>query len=379
MKKKVLCLVLCFLCIMSFGMSNSVLGATEVFRSLIPEGGREYNYWSGISKQAAQEAWSLMGEKPDDIIVLTNGGHAVVGGYTTEACLDGVAEATGCTFGRGNLLNVNSSREQPLWFFFYDKGSGNGVYCEVNGQEAASILGDLENQIHKLSKDNIFSQINMENIKAENLLENPEAWNEKVNESVFGGNEFRIVTITNAVVEGAPHDFMNAVLFHDHYCPGVTSGYLIANYLEREFPLNPGESYYVISTPHWCKDDALQVVLNTTPGKSGMAVLPLSDEMRARLKPEAENLAGIYFRYNSSTNEGKGIVLGFDMDKAEVEREGFGWEWRLKMNMWYADYLDSDEMFVEVIDTFQLKEGEVPADYARPGTNPLEKLDLLEI
>jgi len=116
-----------------------------------------------------------------------------------------------------------------------------------------------------LPADRLFTRLALENIAADRLLAEPAAWNKKVAEKVFGGFEFGIVTIANVAAKGAPYDFIKTALFHDHICPGVTSGYLLASYLKKELPLrSPTESYYILAVPPWCKDDALAVLLNTT-------------------------------------------------------------------------------------------------------------------
>ncbi|HWR40444.1 MAG TPA: FmdE family protein [Patescibacteria group bacterium] len=337
-----------------------------------------YSFWTGVSRSAAVEAWRLIGEKPAELIVLTNAGYAVCNGQSTAPCLDGLTEATGCTEGRNNLLEVHSSRENALWFAFFDKKSGKCAYIEVN--RAATWQKSDENARQK----NLFSKMTSANIGMEELLAYPSVWNEKVKEKIFNGKEFAIAGFCNAAVQGAPQDFLKAALYHDHLCPGVNSGYFIVNYLVKEMPLaSVDERYYIIASPHWCKDDALQTLLNTTPGKSGMAVIPVSGEMKAKLIPEAKNMAGIFIRWNEKEKRGEGRVLAFDFNAgtklAGFEgKEGFPWERRLKMNSVYQYYYDQPEIFVSTIKTFELANGERPEDYAKAGVNPLEKLKLLQ-
>ena len=65
---------------------------------------------------------------------------------------------------------------------------------------------------------------------------------------------------------------MRAFEFHDHYCPGVTSGVLMIQYLKKHFP--PGKRGYCVHTiDPWCKEDALLVLLNATPCKKGYGKL----------------------------------------------------------------------------------------------------------
>lgn len=378
MSKKITCLTISLLLVFLLALSGQAAAAVN------QTGNDSYGVLRQVAERAAEESWKMMGEKPGELLVLTNAGYNVLGNYTTEACLDGLTSATGCTAGRGSLLDVHTSREKPLWFFFFDKHSGLSVFCEVNGAAAIELINKQGAGLAAVPAEKLFARLALENVSAEKLLADPAAWNKKVEEKVFGGLESGIVSIANVAAKGAPHDFIKATLFHDHLCPGVTSGYLLANYLKKEFPLrSPEESYYVLAMPPWCKDDALTVLLNTTPGKSGLAVVPVDAKTKESLKPGAKNLAGVYFRYNSKTGKGEGLVLAYDFDRASSLsgidlNKGFAWESRLKSDLWYMDYFDRPELFISVISKFELKEGEVPSDYAKAGVNPLVKLDLLK-
>lgn len=343
---------------------------------------KEYLFWQALTKKMTQEAWTMMGAKPKNMIVLTNAGYVKFGEYAAQAALDGVSKKTGCTAGKGTLLEVHAARTSPLWFVLYDKESGKVVYCVVNKDKAMELLINGVTDLKRVSAQALFSKIVCENIKADNLTANAQAWDKKMKEKVFDGNEFRIVSIVNAAAKGAPADLIKSVLYHDHFCPGVTSGYLLANFLERELPLRSSDdSYFIISAPVWCKEDALQTVLNTTPGKSGMAVLPMDAKTKAMLVPEAKNLAGIYFRTDKKTKKTEVVVLTFDFAKlnvlSEEEQQLFDWEKKLKTVLRGIDYLDKPELFVSVLKRFELKDGEKPQDYAQPGVNPLIQLGLV--
>lgn len=342
---------------------------------------KEYLFWQALTKKMTQEAWTMMGAKPKNMIVLTNAGYVKFGEYAAQAALDGVSKETGCTAGTGTLLEVHAARTSHLWFVLYDKESGKAVYCVVNKDKAMELLSNVVTDLKRVSTQALFSKIVCENIKADNLSANAQAWDKKMKEKVFDGNEFRIISIVNAAAKGAPADLLKSVLYHDHFCPGVTSGYLLANFLAKELPLrSPSDSYFIISAPVWCKEDALQTVLNTTPGKSGMAVLPMNQKSKEMLIPEAKNLAGIFFRTDSKTKQSEAVVLAFDFGKLgaldEDKQRLFDWEKKLKTILWGIDYLDKPELFVTVLKHFELKDGEKPQDYVQPGVNPLIQLGL---
>ena len=57
-----------------------------------------------------------------DILALTNAGYiANVGNYSTEKALNGLMMTGGFSSGKGNLVNVHSAYNKPLWFAFFDK------------------------------------------------------------------------------------------------------------------------------------------------------------------------------------------------------------------------------------------------------------------
>ena len=378
MNKRISYIVISLLLVWGLALSGQAAAAQDQAEK------DSYGVLRQLAQRSAEEAWTKMGERPAELIVLTNAGYSVVGRYTTEACLDGLAVATGCSAGRGNLLEVHTSREKPLRFLFYDKQSGRSVFSQLSGDAVLELITAPGADLAAMPVEKLYTRLALENIAQEKLLADPAAWNKKVEEKVFGGFEFGIVTLANVAAGGAPYDFVRAALFHDHLCPGVTSGYQLAGYLKKEFPLrSPEESYYVLAMPPWCKDDGLAVLLNTTPGKNGMAVIPLDAKTKESLKPEAQKLAGVYFRYDSKTKKGEGLILAYDFDRAAAlngidMNKGFPWETRLKSDLWYMDYLDRPELFISVIKRFALSDGEEPSDYAKAGVNPLERLDFLK-
>ena len=354
---------------------------------------KEYRVWKAIGARVAWESSQLAGQRPEtgDPIALTNAGYAEIDGYSTQGCMDGLTRRLGVTRGSNTLLEIHSRYDKPLWFFVYYKKSGVGVYLEVNPEVIPELINNAnKHKFRRRAKNNLripssrlFIRTAVENIKAEHLFLNAEEYNEKFANKIFGGNEFRIVTIANAVAAGAPAYAIRSFEFHDHYCPGVLSGILMANYIKEYFPLqSPGDNYFVLTVKPWCKEDALIVLLNTTPGKKGYAISYPNEEDTAQWKEEAKNAATIIFRQDSETKKWEGRLLGFSFDTANEMHEfpdyGSSVLNKLYSALWYLDYLDQPELFVSVIKEFELTEGEDPKDWARPGVNPLEKLDMIQ-
>ncbi|NOR79117.1 MAG: hypothetical protein GQ523_12080 [Methanophagales archaeon] len=318
------------------------------------------------------------------VLAMTDASFAIVGGEaggkTTEKCVDGVIASTGCTIGNGNLLLIHRSKEQPLWFAFFNNATGECVYLEVDN----SVFALSTDEFNALSDEEVFTTIAKEDISAESLLNEPEAWQQKMNAKVFGGNEFSLITIPNVWAVGAPYEFLKSAEFHNHICPGLTSGYFIVKYLDENLPLqSASDKYEIIGCPPWCKDDAIQVIFDKTVGKRYVA-MHLTDEDSARLP----DVAGIYVRWNSTAGKGDGLVLAFDWTKAAAISEfpmsdfkdfaTHKWWWsRLKMNLDMMEYLDDPGKLVSTMHSFPVNSTEEYQKLKYAGVNPYVELGLL--
>ncbi|MCF8011924.1 MAG: hypothetical protein K9L17_12350 [Clostridiales bacterium] len=312
-----------------------------------------------------------------NILAMTDAGYAIINGKTTEKCVDGITAVSGCTVGAGNLLMVQRSKEKPLWFAFFDKNTGQLVYMQVK----ESVINKSVDEIEQMAAEDIFTIISRENVVIENLMNNPGKWKDAAANKVFGGNEFSLIGIANIWAHpDCTYDFLQAAEFHNHLCPGVTSGYLIIKYLDRYLPLQQGEGYNIIACPNWCKEDAFQAVLDATPGKRGLYVKKLTAEQEKQLLPEAKNIAGLYIRWDGSS--GDGLALGFDFDKVRAlantkDFSGPGWIAKLKMNMVLMDYLDNPGALVKTIKSFKVDQAEL-TNLQSAGVNPLQELGLMK-
>lgn len=311
-----------------------------------------------LGTNATNYAMTELGfEKGDvNVLALTNAGYPVIDGQTTDMCLDAVVEVSGCTPGKENLVNILSAPWKPLWFGFFNKNTGEAVYMKVNADASGFEIQDKDK------------------IDAETVLANVETWEP--------GNFSHMLPIANVWThEKTPYVFMKAVQLHDHLCPGISSGFLLARYMEKELPIDDpaNQSYKVIACPNWCKDDYFQIAWDCTPGKSGIFVKYLTEDETSALteKYNGTRVAGIFIRWDASSKSGDGLVLGFDFNKAgnmsNIDTWP-SWAYRLKEDFVLMDAADSPEEFVSTIKEFHLESTEELQVLQGAGVHPLKVL-----
>ena len=333
-----------------------------------------------LGSQAANAAMKELAFKNGDanILALTNAGHAIVDDVTTEGALKGIMEESGCNVGDGNLFQVLRPYWKPLWFYFYNKATGEAVYMQVNSKA----LNKSSEEFKALPIDQIFSKVSKANVNLEYMLNHTDEGNATFKGS-FNGNEFTLVGMSNVWTEpGATFDFLQATAFHDHLCPGVTSGYMIAKFVENKMPINniSAESYKVIACPNWCKDDLLQMRWDATPGKSGMFVMALTDTEKKALnaKYNQSDVAGIYIRWNDTAKQGDALVLGFNWTKmyeltgtGPKDWKGPSWASKLVMDMRMMKYWNQPNVAVSTFKEFKVDASKL-AQLQNAGMHPLK-------
>jgi formylmethanofuran dehydrogenase subunit E-like metal-binding protein len=221
----------------------------------------------------------------------------------------------------------------------------------------------------------LFSISATERIDAAHLFQHAAEYEAKFSNKVFGGNDFRIVTIANAVAAGAPPYLIRTVEFHNHYCPGITSGILTALYIKAHFP-SPKSGYFVHALEHWCKEDALMLLLNASPATGSYAVSYPSEAEKAARTKEAKDAGTIVYRQDDKTKKWQGLVLSFEWAETSCGKKGNGVIDKLCADLWYLERIGKPENFVKIIKTFELPDGVAPKDWVRPGTDPLKMLGL---
>jgi formylmethanofuran dehydrogenase subunit E-like metal-binding protein len=326
-----------------------------------------YSFWQAIGSQAAFQAASMIRKqspqfKTADSIAMTNAGYAEIDGQATMAALDGLSSVLKVSRGNHSLIEIHSSASMPLWFAVYDKRSGNCAYLQLNPAV-------IENEDVPLFSKETVAQIN-----ADHLFAHPAEYGQKFDDKIFGGNEFRIVTIANALAAGVSTKAVRAFEFHDHYCPGVTSGILMAQYIEQHLDFG---NIFIQSIQPWCKEDALQAILNTTPGKKSYDVLYPSEDDLAAWPDWANAASTIVYQKSPGAATWTGIALGFEFRETGCSDYGHSILNKLCADLWYLDKMDQPENFITVERTFQLPESSTPQDFARPGVDPVFLIDSL--
>jgi formylmethanofuran dehydrogenase subunit E-like metal-binding protein len=321
-----------------------------------------------LGSQAANAAMTQLAFKNGDanILALTNAGHAIVDGRTTEGALKGIMVESGCNVGDGNLFQVLRPYWKPLWFYFYNKATGEAVFMQVNSKA----LNKSSEEFKALTDDQIFSKISKANVDIDYLANHTDEGNTTFNKMAFNGNEFSLVGISNVWARGASFDFIQSACFHDHLCPGITSGLFLADFVEEKLPINniSAESYKVIACPNWCKDDLFQMRWDATPGKSGMFVMALTDAE----KKAVPNIAGIYIRWNDTAKSGDALALGFNFSAVKLPQwTGPSWGSKLYQDIVLMDYVDKPETFITVIKEFNVDAAKL-ANLQNAGMHPLK-------
>ena len=329
---------------------------------------KEYAFWKEVGVQASFKAAEMIrADAPrfniDDSLALTNAGYAEIDERATTGALDGLTRVL--KVGRGNhtLVELQSAPTSALWFAVYDKVSGYVAYLEVD--PAAVSEDEIANNT------DLFSTAVAEQVNAEHLYANATEYAAKFNSKIFNGNEFRVVTVANAVSVGVPTAVVRSFELHDHYCPGVTSGILMAEYIKKYLPSEKG--YFVQTIQPWCKEDALIVLLNATPGKKSYSVTYPTEADIASWPEWAQEASTVVYRRVASGGW-EGTALGFNWGEGtSCPDYGHSVMNKLCRDLEFVDQMDTPEKFVTEVAT--LPGVTDPKECARPGVDPVSCMD----
>lgn len=284
------------------------------------------------------------------LCVLTNAGYVQIGGESTVTAIDTIQEITGCTSGSGRLLFFHRSTDNPLQVALFDRTAYRCVLITRNaGNTSLSDVVDIG-----LSR-----------------LENEQTWLDI--QAALGSDASTIVTFAHHWAAGAPYDFMKCAEFHNHLCPGVTSGYFISKYIQQNL-MSQGASCTFIACPCWCKDDAIQVLLDLTAGKKGIVVKNLTDEQLSHVRDE--NVAGIALITPATGEDTTAFVLAYEWDTADRlagSDRNAGMASRIRGITGLIPYYQEPERLVTILDS-QLVNAEQMEQLLSADNNPYETL-----
>jgi len=249
----------------------------------------------GKAQETLARAMSEIGLQKGDrnLLVLTNAGYGQIGAQSTEAFIDMAQQATGCSIGSRSLLILHTSIMEPLCYSIFRKDTGKIVFVKWTG-------AGFEQQVIDADPGKILAS---------------EGW-KAASSGLFGQQAFSVISICLTWAVEPPWPLLLAATFHDHFCPGVNSGYIAGQYLMQKMPLGPGDQYVFITAPGKCAADALQMMFNTTAGKSSGYTMAIGDEALAKYSSDKVQPSLIAMQVNRKSDTCKGLVLGFDWNKA---------------------------------------------------------------
>ena len=251
--------------------------------------------WLNQAEQALGQTYKKIGcaQGDENLLVLTNAGYGQVADKTTETFIDSIQKITGCSQGTRSLLLVHSSIMDPLWFSLYHRASNKLIFVKY-------ISGEFQTQELDASPNKILT---------------PDGWRKSAS-GLIGPNAFGVISISLTWTSAPPWPLLQAASFHDHFCPGVNSGYIIGEYLKKNLPLGPGDKYVFATAPAKCAADALQVMFNTTSGKSSGYSMNASGPAMAGYTVDGVSPTTAAMRVNQKKDICTGLVLGFDWNGA---------------------------------------------------------------
>ncbi len=256
--------------------------------------------WFDSGRMALNRAMSQIGVSKADsnLLVLTNAGYGMVETGDTVAFLNVASEETGCSMGSRSLLPVHTGIQEPLWCALYRKDTGKLIFLKWTGKE-------FEQQTIDASPANILT--------AEN-------W-KKASSGLMGPKTFSVVSLCVTWAVDPPWTLLLAATFHDHFCPGVNSGYIAGQYLMEKLPLGPGDRYVFVAAPGKCPVDALQVMFNATAGKGSGYAMAMGGGALAKYAKGGVQPVLVAMRVNKKSDKCDGKILGFDWDKAYADTD----------------------------------------------------------
>ena len=307
-----------------------------------------------------------------DVLVLTNAGRAVVDGEPTNKVLSGITNVSGLSNGDANLYSINRGDWKAIWFYFYNKDTGMGLYLVPESRYFTMTKGE----IISLPLEDTFSTADLVTGDIYMMLEDTDAGN--ATQKALGGDAFSLLSISNAWACGAPYDLMTVASLHNHLCPGVLGGYIPAKYVQEKLPAGESDSYTVVFTSASCKLDAFPIMWDMTPGKKNLAIVSDGfdeDSQAAFTEKYNANPAGVFVRWNSGERSGDGIVLA-SLPSTSPAYEGPSWGSKVYSSAEKVKCLDDIDSLYTTIYEFKIDSDEL-SELKNPENNPYEVIGMI--
>ena len=313
--------------------------------------------WNSIGHSAELSSVIDQGLKTIDVqpaspqlLVVTNAPYLHQQDVSGLIYVRAIEKTAGATVGSGNLLFFWSDSSSPLLVMLFNKEHGKSVVIKQRGDDFHSETFDLS-----------WEKVNQ-----------PQFWDE-AGTYLLGRDLSVLVPLAQAWAKGVPYEYMKLAELHGDLCPGITAGYLMVKYLEKEYPLGNGEQYIIVATPSYCKDDAFQLLLGSTAGKKRLVASQLSEEQKKNIT--VPHPAGIVIVWNPSTRTGKGLALSFNFDDVrEVVPTGKDSPKPI-ITMSLFKWFNQPERFVKVAAKFAV-DNTVYKKIRETGVNPYELVGL---
>ena len=252
--------------------------------------------WGGELDKSLKQAVGELGLRrgSESLCVLTNAP------YVAHTCLDVIQKRSGCSVARGNLLFYHCPMDRPLKLALFNRDSRKLVVLSAQ-------------------PDGRFTSVSL--TVGPQQTADPAAW---LGITKALDADLHMVATLNAWADGAPYDLLKCIELHNHFCPGVTSGYLMGRYIMERWPLEQGQAYLYIAAPVWCKEDAIQQLLDLTAGKKGIITRQIDKQAQKDLP--FDQPAGILVVRQGRNGGGVAHVMTFDWKLAwqGVDRKSGG-------------------------------------------------------
>ncbi len=192
--------------------------------------------------------------------VLTSAGFVRINNADTTPVFDGIAEILGSRLSRATLLPVHTALWKDLVFDFF-------------------WIDPLDNK----------------NTASYSLL-----YNQTTGQLEICAQQYNIQD--NSIKYNPAYDTLLAWLFHNHVCPGGSPGILLADKVFDELPLGENETYMLVTTLAYCKDDTLSRLLGVSPGMQNYYNLRYSETTADG--GNKSSYVNIIIRWNEQTQTG---------------------------------------------------------------------------